>query len=342
MTIVNRFIFPVGHGGFAAEAIEDKYLAVIDCGSDSCPTRVSMYIDEIKKRGFNCVDRLFITHFDNDHVKCIKKLIDTVGVKEVVVPFIPHDMRYVYNIFTKGAYLELLGLFNNHENRISRENNQGNEIELSEINEEKSFSPISTYDIWEWNVKCQLTKIEWNNLRNEFISKNIDIKNKDSNYLVANRKEINKCFKTSFGVTGPNCKGLIVLSQRCKNVQLDNCIIKQGITQLQPTTNTGCLYTGDAQLKKNAQVESFVNTYLSDSKILLTQIPHHGSRTNSDDNFAKSYGSDYYFYHDKDSTRIKKNKLYTLLQPSQPSQPSILLDVRDCCKDLIWNCIELK
>ncbi|MBR3985754.1 MAG: hypothetical protein IKK04_01245 [Bacteroidales bacterium] len=62
MTIVNRFIFPVGHGGFAAEAIEDKYLAVIDCGSDSCPTRVSMYIDEIKKRGFNCVDRLFITH----------------------------------------------------------------------------------------------------------------------------------------------------------------------------------------------------------------------------------------------------------------------------------------
>lgn len=326
MTIVNRFIFPVGHGGFAAEAIEDKYLAVIDCGSDSCPTRVSMYIDEIKKRGFNCVDRLFITHFDNDHVKCIKKLIDTVGVKEVVVPFIPPDMIYVYNIFTKGAYLELLDLFSN----------QQNENRPYEVKEEETFVPKPQYDIWEWNVKCQLTKIEWNNLRNEFVSKNIDIKNKDSNYLVANRKEINKCFKTAFGVTGPNCKGLIVLSQRCKNVQLDNCIIKQGITQLQPTTNTGCLYTGDARLKKNAQVESFVNTNLSDSKILLTQIPHHGSHTNSDDNFAKSYGSDYYFYHDKDNTRIKKNKLYTQLQPS------ILLDVRDCCKDLIWNCIELK
>ena len=299
MTIVNRFLFPVGHGGFAAEAIDKNYLAVIDCGSDSCPTRVSMYIDEIKKHGFKRVDRLFITHFDNDHVKCIKELIDKVGVKEVVVPYIPHDMRYVYDVYTKGAYLKLLDLISN----------QQNDSRLYEVNEGETFSPKPQYDIWKWDVRCQLTKIEWNELRNEFIFKSLDIKNEDPNYLEANKKEINSCFKTAFSETGPNRKGLIVLSQRCKNVKLDNCIIKQGITQLQPTTNTGCLYTGDARLKNNAQVESFVKTNLSDSKILLTQVPHHGSCTNSDDNFAASYNSDYYFYHDKDDTRIKKNKL---------------------------------
>ena len=81
MTEVNRLLFPVGHGGFAAEAIDNNYLSVIDCGSDVCPTRVSMYIDALKNHGFNSVNRLFITHFDNDHVNCIKELINKFKAK---------------------------------------------------------------------------------------------------------------------------------------------------------------------------------------------------------------------------------------------------------------------
>ncbi len=343
MTKVNRFLFPVGHGGFAAEAIEDKYLAVIDCGSDVCPTRVSMYIDALKNRGFKCVDRLFVTHFDNDHVNCIKELINKVGVREVVIPFIPYDMRYVYNIFTKGAYLELLGLFNNHDNRISRENNQGNEIELSEINEEKSFSPISTYDIWEWNVKCLLTGQDWTDLRNKFVSKSLDIdkltSSKYPDYLEQYKKTINACFKSVFGGTGPNTKGLIVLSQKCKNVNTDKCMITHGCSQSLSATNTGCLYTGDAKLKGSFgyEVKSFVKQHLRyEEKMLLTQIPHHGSKYNSDKEFATLFDSEYYFYCDNTDNRLRGNKqLYDLVTNK-------ILDVRDCCMDLIWNQIVLK
>lgn len=344
MTIVNRFLFPVGHGGFAAEAIENKYLAVIDCGSDVCPTRVSMYIDEIKKRGFNCVNRLFITHFDKDHVNCIKELINNLGVREVVIPFIPHEMRYVYNIYTKGAYLELLGLFNNHENRLSRENNQGNGIELTEVDAEETFSQISQYDIdiWEWNVKCLLTVQDWNDLGNEFIAKSLDIDKLKSStcpdYLEQKKETINACFKSVFGRTGPNSKGLIVLSQKCKNVNTDKCMITQGCSHSLPATNTGCLYTGDAKLKGSSgnEVKSFIDKSQNEQMMLLTQIPHHGSNYNTNKVFATLFDSEYYFYCDNTDKRLRRNKqLYDLITNK-------LLDVRDCNMDLIWNHIVLK
>lgn len=329
----------MGHGGFAAEAIEDKYLAVIDCGSDVCPTRVSMYIDALKNRGFKCVDRLFVTHFDNDHVNCIKELIYKVGVKEVVIPFIPHDMRYVYNIYTKGAYLELLGLFNNHENRLSRENNQGNGIELTEVNEEEKTFP---YDIWEWNVKCLLTGQDWTDLRNEFVSKSLDIDKLTSsmypNYLEQYKETINACFKSVFGRTGPNSKGLIVLSQKCKNVNTNKCMISQGCSQSHSATYTGCLYTGDAKIKgsHSNKVKLFVDKSQNEGKMLLTQIPHHGSKYNSDKEFATLFDSEYYFYCDNTDKRLRRNKqLYDLITNK-------LLDVRDSNMDLIWNHIVLK
>ena len=329
MTKVNRILFPVGHGGFAAEAIDNNYLSVIDCGSDVCPTRVSMYIDALKKHGFNSVNRLFITHFDNDHVNCIKELINKVSVKEVVVPFIPHEMRYVYNTYTKGAYIEFLNLFNNQEN----------DIELIEINEEKIFRLNPQYDIWEWNVKCLLTNQDWEKLCNEFNSKSLDINNKDSNYLNDNRKVINSCFRSTFGPGGPNSKGLIVLSQKCKVVVTNKCIITQGCSQSLPATYTGCLYTGDANLKNKNNIQdvvSFVNKKRHEQKMLLTQIPHHGSKYNSDKEFATLFDSEYYFYCDNTDNRLRGNKqLYDLVTNK-------ILDVRDCCMDLIWNQIVLK
>lgn len=328
MTIVNRLLFPVGHGGFAAEAIDNKYLAIIDCGSDVCPTRVSMYIDAIKNHGFKHVNKLFITHFDSDHVNCIKELIDKLKVIEVVVPFIPHEMRYVYNTYTKGAYLELIELFNNPEN----------EIELKEVNEEETYRPRPHNDIWEWNAKCLLTKQDWKKLRNEFVSKSLNINNKDSKYLDENRKAINSCFRSAFGPGGPNSKGLIVLSQKCNNVKTDKCIIIQGCSQSLPAIYTGCLYTGDAKLKRNAHAESFVKKYLLEQKMLLTQIPHHGSNNNSNNKFDTKFNSEYYFYCDNTDKRLQKNiPLYKRLRGSGQ-----LLDVRDCCMDLIWNHIVLK
>ena len=331
MTEVDRLLFPVGHGGFAAEAIDHNYLSVIDCGSDVCPTRVSMYIDALKRHGFNCVKRLYITHFDNDHVNCIKELIDKVGVKEVVVPFFPHEMRYVYNTYTKGAYLELLNLF------------KENEIELNEINEEKTFRPNPQYDIWEWNVKCLLTDQDWIILCKEFKSKNLDINkltsSKDTDYLNDNRKVINSCFRHVFPNGGPNSKGLIVLSQKCKDVVTNKCVITHGCSKSLPATNAGCLYTGDANLKNknNTQaVASFVKKRLHEEKMLLTQIPHHGSKYNSNEKFVIFFDSEYYFYCDNTDSRLNKMLCNNLRSSKQ------LLDVRDCCMDLIWNQIVLK
>lgn len=328
MTKIIRVIFPVGHGGFAAEIIDDKHLTILDCGSLGNRKRLSLYIDAIKNYGFNCVDRLFLTHFDRDHVNCIKELIKKIGVREVVIPFIPHDMRYVYNSYTKGAYMNILNLFSNHKDGF-------------ELNEVEHDSIIPYIDIWEWNAKCLLTPHDWQNLRKEFISKKLDVKKIMSSnypaYLEQNSKTINGCFRSTFGKNGPNSKGLIVLSQKCNNINTDICIIIRGCSQLFPAIHTGCLYTGDANLKKNAQVESHVKSIRHEQKMSLTQIPHHGSNNNSDNDFDTSFDSEYYFYCDKNDIRIQKNQqLYNRLITTKQ-----LLGVRNSDMDLVVNLIVL-
>lgn len=52
----NRILYPVGQGGFAFEHI-DGVSIIYDCGSDTSPKRVEMYIDQLLNKGV--VDKEF-------------------------------------------------------------------------------------------------------------------------------------------------------------------------------------------------------------------------------------------------------------------------------------------
>ena len=175
----SRCLFPVGHGGFAAEVIDDSYLTVFDCGSDVCPVRVSHYIDAIKAYSLGPVNRLFISHFDNDHVNCIRELIDKVGVREAVVPSIPKELKVVYNTYTNGAYFSILNLLQNNENIERR-------AELVEVDDQGGFYK---HDVWEWCAHNMLTEKDWERLKDKLAENNIQINQiGDADYVEKNAK----------------------------------------------------------------------------------------------------------------------------------------------------------
>ena len=318
--IVIRCLFPVGQGGFAVEVIDSRYCTVFDCGSSTSPTRVSNYIDAMNRHGVHFVDKLFISHFDKDHVNCIRELIDKIGVKEVVIPDIPKELRYVYNVYTGGAYLNTINLFQNRETELSRVDENGKSI---------------NYDMWEWHAKSMLTNNDWQKLNHEFIWKGLQVNQfENPDYIERNKKEINDCFKV-FGSKGPNSKGLIVLSQKTIGVQIDSDEIIYSFNRI-PGHYSGCFYTGDADLKNknnHKMAFGFLKKNMNEQCLLLAQIPHHGSSYYAKDTFDKDFVSEYYFYCDRSSNRLQQNAtLYNRLVSNHN-----LFEVRDIGRDLVLN-----
>lgn len=75
---------PVGQGLFYSSFINDKYF-VYDCGSVN-KLELNDCIEAFEKKK---IDLLVISHFDNDHINGISKLLSyTGGAKEVVIPYI--------------------------------------------------------------------------------------------------------------------------------------------------------------------------------------------------------------------------------------------------------------
>lgn len=325
-----RYICPVGQGGFHFEMIGDKTI-VYDCGSLSSLSNVETCIDFLCTRTDH-VNYLFISHFDMDHVNSLKYLLNSVKVNTAVTSMIPSDYRAVYNIATDGAYYAIRGL-------LADANVEIEEVEGG-VNGQKQYGHN---DIWEWVGKSMMDANDFASLRTELNNEGIDVnKLNDAEYVEGQRAKINSAFKNVFGQQGPNTKGLIMLSQHCKNSGIWQSNIYRGCEHWRCYTyrekddleNSSCLYVGDANLKKNAGlpiVQSFLKGRMSDSQLELMQIPHHGSQYNSEKYLNQDIMADYYFVNDLDTRRIQKNDaLFRSLMANRK-----LLVARDHCRDSI-------
>lgn len=313
-----RFIFPVGQGGFALERIDD-YVVVYDCGSDTSDSMVECCIDLVSSY-IDHVDLLFISHFDKDHVNGMRYLLSKVRVRTAFVSWIEPELRYVYGLYTNGAYSEMIA--------ILKENN----VEMTEVGSQqidrKSFNQK-----WEWITKSMLTPGDFDEIRNFFQNNGISLDRleKEPNYLEEKKEDINNAFKTVFGSKGPNSKGLIVLSQRCyDSPQLYTRLFEcwPAAYEYSPLPyvyrslkkewkESSCLYVGDADLKngeKNDIVKDFVRRTMRGKQLFLMQIPHHGSSNNIGANFENDYPAQLYLLNDDNTNRLKKSeKLYQSL-----------------------------
>ncbi len=333
MAIHHRVIFPIGHGGFAFENIGNTNV-IFDCGSDTAPARVEMYIDSLKAHGVTHIDYLFISHFDNDHVNALVYLKNHLTIKNVFVPMIPKEYQILYNVVTKGAYSAMMNIF--QEDR---------EIEIVEISDQvqRFDKNLPTKPLWEWDITNMLSIADLANLAKEMTNEGIDIDSLDDvDYVADFRKDINNAVISTFGPLGPNSKGLIVLSQKTQNAQVISNYLEQGSCCLHSVLSvanndaTDCLYVGDAILstKKNIiYVQNFIRRNNVIIPMLLMQIPHHGSQHNILNTFNTDFLAEYYFVHDISDTRIqKKVTVYNALHCKNQ-----LLMVRDVCHDLIFG-----
>ena len=111
--LFKRIIHPVGHGAFFTEQFvnpmtnETLYNVVYDCGSLSSgmKNRIHHISDEIfKERKINI---LFLSHFDDDHVNCVKHLVkqNYIDGATIFIPLLkeisfigvlPYDNNYQY------------------------------------------------------------------------------------------------------------------------------------------------------------------------------------------------------------------------------------------------------
>ncbi len=335
MIIHQRFIFPVGQGGFACEMIGD-YVVVYDCGSVTSNSMVESCIEHLSTITDH-VDILFISHFDTDHVNSIRYLVNSVQVKKAVVSLIPQELKAAYGVYTNGAYTYIVGLLT------------GNDIEIIEVGgEEDSRHLIPYQNIWEWIAKSMMNKTDFASVKTHMEAAGIDINRlNDANYLEIEKVDINNAFKTVFGAKGPNTRGLIMLSQHCKKVKvrwakiLKGCRIGCMSHRMEAECDvSSCLYVGDADLKNrinNKIVQAFLDQNSTEKPLFMMQIPHHGSQYNIGAQFETDFPAKYYFVNDEDTKRLQKS---ACLFDSLMKQKKLLVS-RGHCQDLIKSFAEI-
>lgn len=331
-----RYIRPVGQGGFSIERIED-FVIVFDCGSVSSPQVVEKWIDKLQCE-VDHVNVLFISHFDKDHVNSIQYLLSKVSVLKVITPNIPTEVRTAYSIYTNGAYSMIMQLFN--DRGVEHE-----EVGKGEVNRK----PYYYRDVWEWIAKSMLSPADFAKVTTNLQNRGVDLKELELNpeYVDSRKEDINDAFKDVFGGKGPNAKGLIVLSQKCKDIKTKLSLIFQGCEWCNYSTSriacsvSSCLYVGDADLKNidnKKDVKEFLKSNRVETPLMLMQIPHHGSKYNVGANFETDFAAKYYFVNDINTKRIQNNQsLYNSLMLKKE-----LLAVGDNCQDMIVTETEVK
>ena len=106
-----RTLHPVGHGAFFTEEIcigNVTYNVVYDCGSKS-KRIVKWQIQQFAEKNKH-IDLIFISHFDSDHINCLKELSNCCKIDENTKIIIPYYYPAFHQIvgFNNSIYLETI------------------------------------------------------------------------------------------------------------------------------------------------------------------------------------------------------------------------------------------
>ncbi len=304
---VKRTFHPVGQGAFYSEDIVfdngKSYCVVYDCGSKSTGFSLENYITKTFEK-VKIIDILFISHLHADHINGINALKRHCHIRSVVMPFIKEQDK----IMLKFANLQDVNrqqagdfdfdmlidnpikFFNDSKGERTRIIRVAN-MPSADVRDDKqketkqkksSYRSLNTMlkskyktSILRPNQKLLLGKESWiyiliNHRQEERIQQFKDAlrnnnlvlpQNITIDFYTNNEAILRKIYEAVDGDLNSN--SLIVYSGQ------DSCCYDKG----------SCLYTGDADFKRNGLIDQ-VNYTLSDCKhkINVVQVPHHGSR----------------------------------------------------------------
>lgn len=152
--------YPVGQGFFSSQQISygnEKYTCVYDCGSVSKggSRLLDKYVDYLRDTT-EAIDLLVISHFDNDHINGVKKLVGKFNINKIVIPYlstfeklllllgknIPLNLRAMQNDLYFLAYL-----VDSIDSEDSEDNNFLRRIEEGRIEVISSRSEVTSVPI---------------------------------------------------------------------------------------------------------------------------------------------------------------------------------------------------
>ena len=304
-----RTFYPVGQGAFYVEEFklseDSKFTIVYDCGSLTLnQEEIKERIEDVFCKGHQ-IDILFISHFHADHINGIEALKEHCKIRRVVLPLINNDeetiLEFSNYIETKKKHSNLI---RNPKRYFGEETiiikirpidtgANSNEEETRNIldvvsDEELPSGTIFTYpkSVWvfiPFNYKQNERRIEFEK-KLRYIGKGLsleDIKTIDD--IKKYGKELKQAYEAVEGDLNENS---MILYSGLQNDRF--------FSRLHPKdpkfhrTRSGCLYTGDINLKKKDAVNSIKNRL---TKVLpfigILQVPHHGSKYNFEDSILK-------------------------------------------------------
>lgn len=102
--ILNRTLWPVGHGAFYTEQFLDfnrkrVFTAVYDCGGKD-ENIIHQNIDNMVRVAGNVIDVLFISHLHRDHINGLDYLKSHTSVRRTILPYLTKPAiaeAYIYN-----------------------------------------------------------------------------------------------------------------------------------------------------------------------------------------------------------------------------------------------------
>lgn len=337
--ILKRVFHPVGHGAFYTERFYDdnQNIAniVFDCGCyESCKPGKSIadfrkQINDIVDNEFPLneddkikVDALFISHFHEDHINGIKRLLNNCDVQRIITPKLTDDAileLLLYKWFKTGSDFE--DIINNFEDFMQSIKNKKIELDFHE-DYLKGDIEYETLDIGNlidsickptiimvcgiWKYIPFSTNEKTSQLRHALIAQvnklapilsvsPIDFRQiaKEFTKKKSLLEDCKLVYESIFGNQKHNRYSLTLFSGTCDNTM--NCpqFCHQGIKDLPRHCSKNCLYMGDfeADPKKsliNTNCQQLIHFYHSYwDKIGILQVPHHGSHDNMNVNLYK-------------------------------------------------------
>lgn len=84
--------YPVGQGFFSSQQIlygDKKFTCVYDCGSlsDEGDALLEQYVDCLRNTT-DTINLLVLSHFDDDHINGLKKLVERFNIRNIVIPYL--------------------------------------------------------------------------------------------------------------------------------------------------------------------------------------------------------------------------------------------------------------
>lgn len=330
---MTRTIHSIGQGAFYTECFEDgdnTYNVVYDCGSETTFSGRGKLIDNEITQTFKkgeVINALFISHFHNDHINGIEKLLKHCKVEYIFLPIIDNISKlllitsydnkdFVDFILSPSDYIKRISdntivisvnVDNSeYDNNPENDNNPKGVFDLSGESSKTDGEIESGTRIFlgSCNVKWEYIPFNFNNqqlindIKQEYEKHGLeipdanDISKTEFDFAKTIFKDVIKSNKKR------NAHSMILYSGAnnpkywgCRVLYNNFCGHKYCIHRCYyHEIATGCIYFGDFDLNIQGALKNISSKYnMVKDNISIMQVPHHGSIHNFNSNIFSTF-----------------------------------------------------